>query len=273
MDLRETKEELTFRRDFRQWLEETLPGVQSAQEPPLASSEEQIYAERRRFDRALHRGGWSGITWKREYGGRGGSLTEQMIFAEECARAAAPEVFNRGGLGVMGPTVADCGTEEQRRRFLPAILASDEIWCQGFSEPDAGSDLAGLKTWAEAVEGGWSVRGQKIWTTLGHYADFCMLLARTSREAKKHHGLTMFIVPMQQPGVVVRPIRQIAGDQEFCEVFFDGAFVPTENLIGQVGDGWSVAMVTLGHERSTHFIGRQVRLGQEVTALVELVRL
>jgi alkylation response protein AidB-like acyl-CoA dehydrogenase len=267
-----TAEDEQFRLEARAWLTSVMPEVWGADEMPRALTEEEEYAMRRRYDQALHRDGWAGLTWKREYGGRGGTLTQYLIFAEESAAAGAPEVLNRGGIGVMGPALADCASEEQKRRYLPKILSSQEIWCQGFSEPNAGSDLAGLTTSAVEVDGGWTIHGQKIWTTLGQISDFCFLLARTSQEERKHRGLTMLIVPMRQPEITTRPIRQLIGDQEFSEVFFDGAFVPRENVVGEIGEGWHVALVTLGHERSTHFINRQIRLRREVAELLELIR-
>jgi alkylation response protein AidB-like acyl-CoA dehydrogenase len=260
-----------FRAEARAWLERVMPEVWGNPAGPVVTSEEDEYAMRLRYDKALYRDGWAGLTWPREYGGRGGTLTQHRIFAEEAGRARAPEVLNRGGIGVMGPTIISCGTEAQRERYLPRILASDEMWCQGFSEPNAGSDLAGITTRAVEVDGGWTVHGQKTWTTLAHLADFCMLLARTSDEPKKHNGLTMLIVPMEQAAITTRPIRQLIGDREFSEVFFDGAFVPRENVLGEVGGGWKVALVTLGHERSTHFINRQIRLRREVDELTALV--
>jgi alkylation response protein AidB-like acyl-CoA dehydrogenase len=268
-----TPEEQRFRAELRVWLQRVLPEVWEGDAPPERPTEDEEYAMRRRFDRALYRDGWAGLSWPKEYGGRGGTLTEQMIFAEETVAAGAPEhLFNRSAIGVVGPAIIDFGTEEQKQRYLPKILSCDEVWCQGFSEPNAGSDLVAIATRAVRADGGWRISGQKVWTTLGRFADFCFLLARTSDEERRHRGLSMLIVPMRQPGVTQRPIVQITGETDFSEVFFDDAFAPAENVIGEVGDGWNVAMTTLGHERSTHFMPRQVRLGREVTELVELVR-
>jgi alkylation response protein AidB-like acyl-CoA dehydrogenase len=272
VDVTPSADDEAFRVEARRWLTGVMPEVWGNPDGPRPQTEDEEYAMRRRYDKAMHRDGWAGLTWRREYGGRGGTLTQHMIFAEEAGAAGAPEVLNRGGIGVIGPTLADCASEEQKLRYLPRILASDEIWCQGFSEPNAGSDLASLTTRATAVDGGWTVHGQKTWTTLGQFADFCFLLARTSDEDRKHRGLTALIVPMRQPEISIRPIRQLMGDQEFSEVFFDGAFVPAENVVGEIGDGWRVALVTLGHERSTHFINRQIRLRREVAELLALVR-
>jgi alkylation response protein AidB-like acyl-CoA dehydrogenase len=243
MDLTLTPEEEAFRDEVRAWLEENHPGA----EP---DGEEAKFEFRRDWQRKMHDAGWAGISWPREYGGRGATLIEQAIFSEEMARAKAPSPANVLGLVMGGPVVIAHGTEAQKERFLEPILSAEEIWCQGFSEPESGSDLASLKTKAVHDNGSWQVSGQKVWTTYAHEAKWCMLLARTDADAPKHKGLTYFICDMEQEGVEVRPLRQITGEAEFNEIFFEGAHVDEENLVGGEGNGWMVAITTLMHERA-----------------------
>ena len=243
MDLTLTPEEEAFRDEVRAWLGENHPGA----EP---DGEEAKFEFRRDWQRKMHDAGWAGISWPREYGGRGATLIEQAIFSEEMARTKAPAPANVLGLVMGGPVVIAHGTEEQKERFLEPILSAEEIWCQGFSEPESGSDLASLKTKAVHDNGSWRVSGQKVWTTYAHEAKWCMLLARTDTDAPKHKGLTYFICDMEQEGVEVRPLRQITGEAEFNEIFFEGAHVDEENLVGGEGNGWMVAITTLMHERA-----------------------
>jgi alkylation response protein AidB-like acyl-CoA dehydrogenase len=243
MDLTLTPEEEAFRDEVRAWLGENNPG-------PEPDGEEAKFVFRRDWQRRLHDAGWAGISWPKEYGGRGATLIEQAIFSEEMARAKAPAPANVLGLVMGGPVVIAHGTEEQKERFLEPILSAEEIWCQGFSEPESGSDLASLKTRAVRDNGSWRVSGQKVWTTYAHEAKWCMLLARTDTDAPKHKGLTYFICDMEQEGVEVRPLRQITGEAEFNEIFFEGAHVDEENLVGGEGNGWRVAITTLMHERA-----------------------
>ncbi|HEX3262876.1 MAG TPA: acyl-CoA dehydrogenase family protein [Solirubrobacterales bacterium] len=243
MDLTLTPEEEAFRDEVRAWLGENNPG-------PEPDGEEAKFVFRRDWQRRLHDAGWAGISWPKEYGGRGATLIEQAIFSEEMARAKAPAPANVLGLVMGGPVVIAHGTEEQKERFLEPILSAEEIWCQGFSEPESGSDLASLKTRAVRDNGSWRVSGQKVWTTYAHEAKWCMLLARTDTDAPKHKGLTYFICDMEQEGVEVRPLRQITGEAEFNEIFFEGAHVDEENLVGGEGNGWMVAITTLMHERA-----------------------
>jgi alkylation response protein AidB-like acyl-CoA dehydrogenase len=265
MDLTLSPQEQQFRDEFRTWLHANHPG-------PDPQGADNVFAFRRDWQRTMHRAGWIGISWPREYGGRGATLMEQAIFDEEMARARAPQPVNGLGLLMGGPVVIHHGSEEQKRRFLDPLLSADEIWCQGFSEPDAGSDLPALTTRAEKVEGGWSVTGQKVWTSLAHKAKWCMLLARTDPEGKRHTGLTFFICDMQQPGVEVRPLRQITGHAEFNEVFFSDAFVPDDNVIAGVGRGWEVAITTLMNERTGIASAFGVQILIELGELADLIR-
>jgi alkylation response protein AidB-like acyl-CoA dehydrogenase len=243
VDLSLSESEVAFRDSVRDWLRANHPGPE-----PLDA--EEVVDFRLRWQRRLHDAGYIGIAWPREHGGRGATLMEQTIFNEEMVSARAPAPANVIGLVMGGPVVITHGTDSQKQRFLDPILSGDEIWCQGFSEPNAGSDLASLSTTAEHDDGGgWRVNGQKVWTSFAHRAKWCMLLARTGGEAR-YRNLTYFICDMRQPGVEVRPLRQATGDSEFNEIFFDGAFIPDENVIGQPGEGWKVAITTLMFERA-----------------------
>ena len=224
----------------------------------------------RRFHKALDRLGWGALAWPPEYGGGGRTLGEQAVFAEECSRMRVPHLYNRVALGIAGPAIMLFGTPEQKTRFLPPMLAGDEVWCQGFSEPGAGSDLAGLSSRAElAADGSWQVTGQKVWTTLAANSDHCLLLARTGPD--RHKGITAFLMPMRQPGVEVRPIKQMNGADDFCEVFLDAACVPRELVLGQLGEGWLVAMKALENERSVNLVHRQVMLDTMIDTLLQAV--
>lgn len=269
MRLGQTAQEHELRAEIRGWLSSALPEIWGSDSPPERLSESEEYAMRRRFDAIAFRDGWAGISWPEQYGGRGGSLLDQIIFSEECERAGAPEVFNRVGVGIIAHAIMMFGSEEQKRQHLPAILSGEEIWCQGFSEPNAGSDLASLNTKAVLDGDTWVLDGQKVWTTLAGFADFCLVLARTDPDEPRHRGISAFLVPMDQEGIETRPIRQINGDHEFAEVFFNRATVETHGLLGAPGQGWEVAMRALEFERSTNFMRRQVRLALDVDALVE----
>ena len=249
-----------FRSEVRAWLKRELPGVRELAPTGRRPTEDDELAVRRRFDVALWAGGWAGISWPKQYGGRGGTLTEQAIFFEECARLNAPGLFNRVAIGIVGPALMWHGSEDQKSSHLPAILACREVWCQGFSEPDAGSDLGSLTTKAKREHDGWCVSGQKTWSTLGSHADYCFLLARTGRPEDRHRAITAFIVPMGAEGVSVRPIQQINGSREFSEILFHEVLIPEDNVVGGIGDGWKVAMTALTYERSTNFVERQIRL-------------
>jgi alkylation response protein AidB-like acyl-CoA dehydrogenase len=207
-----------------------------------------------------HEAGYVGRAWPREFGGGGGPASEQIVIDQELAAAGAPEFVNVVGLDVLGPSLLRFGTDEQRRRYLPAILSAEEIWCQGFSEPDAGSDLASLRTSAVERDDDFVLSGQKTWVSWGQFARWCGVLARTDETVPTHRGISMLIVDMRSPGVELRPMTQITGHAEFCELFLDDVVVPKESLLSERGDGWKIAMHTLGHERGTAALPRQVKL-------------
>jgi len=264
VDLRFSPAEEAFRAELRAWLAGHVPP-----DPGEHPSLDDEVAFLRSWQRELAAGGWVGIHWPRAYGGRGATAIEHYILQEELAAARAPEVINRIGVNLVGPTLIAHGTEAQRRRFLPAILPADEIWCQLFSEPGAGSDLTALRTRAEPCEGGWRVSGQKVWTSWAQYARWGILLARTDPRASRARGISFFVVDMHAPGVAVRPLRQMTGSEEFNEVFLDEVFIPRDQLIGAEHDGWRIANTTLAHERGTS--PRQLVIHRML--LAELLRL
>ncbi len=265
MDLTLTSDEQAFRDEVRTWLEDNHPGAGPEGDDSVR------FEFQRDWQRKMHADGWAGVSWPKEYGGRGASLLEQTIFYSEMAAAKVPRPANILGLVMGGPVVMAHGDESQKERFLEPILSAEEIWCQGFSEPESGSDLASLKTRATKVDGGWSVTGQKVWTTLAHISKWCMLVARTDADVPKHKGLTYFICDMEQEGVEVRPLLQITGEAEFNEVFFNEAFVPDENVIGGVGNGWMVAITTLMNERAGLGASAAVGISNDLDALVEMI--
>ncbi len=263
MDLTFSETETAFRDELRAWLAANTPG----QEP--RGDEDAHYAWRRDWQRRLHEAGWAGVHWPREYGGRGATLTQTAIFFEELGRARAPLPANVLGLLLGGPTLMVWGTDEQKDRYLAPILSAEEIWCQGFSEPEAGSDLAALKTRAVRDGDEWVVTGQKVWTSGAQYSKWCMLVARTDTEVAKHKGLTYFLMDVEQEAVQVRPLRQITGEAEFNELFIEEARIPDANVIGGVGNGWKVALTTLMNERAGLAFFLQVRLRQMLDELFD----
>jgi len=269
MDFNYTPEEVRFRQDLRQWLENALP--QGWGETVFEPEDEDDRAMfRLDWERKLHSGGWSGINWPKEYGGRGATLIERAIFAEEMARVRAPEGLNIIGHNLAGTTILRHGSEAQKKRFLPKIISSEEVWCQGFSEPNAGSDLASVRTRAERRGDKFIVNGQKIWTSYAQYSQWCFALVRTDPDAPKHRGLSFLLIDMSSPGISIRPLRQISGESEFNETFFDDVEVPVENIVGDINDGWRIAMTTLAYERGPEdALGRQIRFKQELDKLVE----
>jgi alkylation response protein AidB-like acyl-CoA dehydrogenase len=259
MDFELDQSEKAFRDEVRAWLKANAPKDDSKE-----TSQETLIANRRAWQKRLNDAGYVGITWPKEYGGRGAGFMEQLIFNDEMIVAQTPEPINVIGLGMGGPVVIAHGTEEQKKRYLPPLLSAEEIWCQGFSEPDAGSDLSGLQTRAEDKGDHYLVNGQKVWTTLAHVAKWCMLLTRERKEANPRHGLTYLLVDMESPGVEVRPLVQITGDAEFNEIFFKDVKVPKSQILGEAGEGWAVAMTTLLHERGT--LGMALATRAQITA-------
>lgn len=262
-----------FRTEVRSWLRDHLTGEFAALKGRGGPGREhEAFAERLAGERHMAAHGWTCVGWPVEYGGRGASTGQQIAFHEEYALADAPARVNHIGEQLLGPTLIAHGTEEQRRRFLPPIRAVEELWCQGYSEPDAGSDLANIRTRAALADGAWVVDGQKIWTSLAHESQWCFVVARTEPGSRRHAGLSYLLVPMDQPGVEVRPIVQLTGTSEFNEVFFDGARADAAHVVGAPGEGWAVAMATLGFERGVSTLGQQVGFRRELEDLAALAR-
>ncbi|MDX2169125.1 MAG: acyl-CoA dehydrogenase family protein [Deltaproteobacteria bacterium] len=271
MDFRLSAAEEAFRQSVRDWLDTALPAVfaDPAQRAPR-DAQQKIEASKA-WQRTLFDGGWAGITWPREVGGRGATLVEQLLFNEACAAAGAPDSINLAvALGLVGPTLIACGTPAQRSRFLPRILRGEDIWCQGFSEPNAGSDLAGLTTRGEVRGDHIAVTGQKIWTSFAQYADWCILVVRTDPTAAKHRGLSFLLVDMRSPGITIRPLVEMTGEAWFNEVFFDEVRVPRDLVVGEIDKGWDVVITTLAHERGG--AAPHARLRRELNALLDLAR-
>jgi alkylation response protein AidB-like acyl-CoA dehydrogenase len=273
MDFRFSAEDEAFRQELRAWLEKNRPVQSSAQDDRtdfMHEGSKDDWQRRLQWHRKMHSGGWVGLSWPKEYGGRGATLTQQLIYNEEMAAANTPQLVNGLGIMLVGPTIIHWGTEEQKKRYVPKILSGEEIWCQGYSEPGSGSDVASLQT--RAIEEGdyFIVNGQKVWTSDAHHADWCILLVRTDPSAPKHKGISYVLVDMHSPGVTVRPLVQITGDANFNEVFFEDVKVPKKNLIGEKNQGWQVAITTLMFERSGIGGGRDL-LGQ-VRELADLAR-
>jgi alkylation response protein AidB-like acyl-CoA dehydrogenase len=273
MDLSFSAAEEAFRAELREWLAGALPAHRAewpASDDEFSLHPDSAFDASRAWHRRLHAGRWVGIAWPREYGGRGATLVEQMIFQEEMVRAGAPPGVNTIGLMLVGPAVMTWGTPAQRQRYLPPILAADEIWCQGFSEPGAGSDLAALRTRAVLDGDTFRVSGQKVWTSNAHRSDRCILLARTDPEARRHDGISCLLVDMRSPGIAVRPLVQVTGDAEFNEVFFDDVRVPAAHLLGPLHGGWKVAITVLMYERAG--LGNQTSLHHFTRLLLDLAR-
>ncbi len=271
MDFALSPEEEGFRDQLRRWLAVNAPGDWAKLRGRFATWKEQIEFLKG-WQRKLYEAGYVGLHWSKEYGGRGATIMEQAIFFEEMARARAPELPNVIGLDMAGPAIIHHGTEAQKKRYLSKILSGEEIWCQGFSEPNAGSDLAALQTRAERLDGVYLINGQKVWTSYAHFAQWCILLTRTDPKAPKHNGLTYFLVDMRSPGVTVKPLRQMSGDAEFNELFLENVAVPAENILGRENGGWEVALTTLMFERGPRTLTRQLMLRQGIDAAIELAR-
>jgi alkylation response protein AidB-like acyl-CoA dehydrogenase len=273
MELSYSPEDEAFRAEVRSWLEDNLAGEFAALRGTGGPGREhEAYDERVAWDRHLARHGWTCIGWPQEHGGRGLPLFQQVIFHEEYARAGAPARVNHLGEELLGPTLIALGSEEQKQRFLPPIRTVEELWCQGYSEPGAGSDLAGVSTRARRDGDDYVIDGQKVWTSLAHLSDWCFVLARTEPGSTRHHGLSYLLVPMDQDGVDVRPIVQPTGTSEFNEVFFTSARTAATNVVGEPGEGWKVAMATLGFERGVSTLGQQLGFQRELDALVRVAR-
>ncbi len=273
MDFTLTPEQESFRSRVRAWLKDNMPREWTARVAASADvPRPEAYDFLRRWQRQLYDAGFIGLTWPKEYGGQGLTFMEELLLHQEMALAKAPPILNILGVGMAGPTIVAYGTEAQKQRYVARILSCEEIWCQGYSEPNAGSDLAALQT--RAVKDGehWVINGQKVWTSLAHVADWMMLLARTDPEAPRHKGITYFLLDMHAPGVTVKPLRQITGDPEFNEVFLDNVRVHESQILGGLNNGWSVGLTTLMYERLALGFGLQVRLRIALDGLVELAR-
>jgi alkylation response protein AidB-like acyl-CoA dehydrogenase len=262
-----TAEENRFRDSLRAWLDQNGPTLLA--DGPQYADPEKRWERAMRWHKALFDAGWVGIYWPREYGGRGATLVEQYIHEEEMDRINAPGTINPVGLNIAGPTIMQWGTDEMKHRYLPPILSGDEIWCQGYSEPGAGSDVASLTTRAEDRGDYFVVNGQKVWTTLAHRAHFCLLLCRTDPSAPKHKGLSYMLVDMKTPGITVRPLVQMTGNHDFNEIFFEDVAIPKANLLGPQNDGWRVGVTTLMFERIT--VGALLQIEREAERLRELL--
>ena len=279
MDLTYSAADQAFRAEVRTWLEEHLRGdFAGLRGLGGAGRDHEAHDERLAWNRHLAAHGWTCVGWPLEHGGRGLGLVQQVIFHEEYARADAPARVNHLGEELLGPTLIAFGTEAQQARFLPRIRAVEELWCQGYSEPGAGSDLANVQTKARLVSTGsttgaeWVVDGQKVWTSNAHLSDWIFVLARTEPGSTRHHGLSFLLLPLDQEGVEVRPIEQLTGGSEFNEVFFDGARTDADLVVGEPGQGWGVAMGLLGFERGVSVLGQMVGFRRELDALVALAR-
>ncbi len=273
MDLSSSAEDRTFRAEVRTWLGDHLSGERvGLRGLGGPGRDDEAFEERLAWNRHLAAHGWTCVGWPQEYGGRGLSLRQQVIFHEEYARADAPARVNHLGEELLGPTLIAFGTEEQKRRFLPGIVAVEELWCQGYSEPDAGSDLANVATRARLEGDEWVLDGQKVWTSLAQHADWCFVLARSEPGSRRHHGLSFLLVPMDQPRVEVRPIEQLTGGAEFNEVFFTGARTSAHHVVGEPGHGWGVAMGLLGFERGVSTLGQQVGFARELDGVIAMAR-
>ncbi|MDH4566106.1 acyl-CoA dehydrogenase [Pseudomonas sp. BN414] len=262
-----------FRREVAGWLADNLRGeFEQLRFRGGPGDEHSFPEERKAWERKLAEGGWTCVGWAPECGGRGLSINQQVIFHEEYARAGGPGRMGHIGEGLAGPTIAAFGTLDQKRRLLPGIVAGTEFWCQGYSEPAAGSDLANVKTRAVLENGQWRISGQKVWTSLAHESEWCFVIARTEAGSFGHQGLSFLLVPMHQPGITVRPIEQLTGTSEFNEVFFDEALTDADNILGAPGDGWKIAMALLGFERGVSTLGQQMLFQNELEEIIQIAR-
>jgi alkylation response protein AidB-like acyl-CoA dehydrogenase len=273
MDLRFSDEDEAFRREVRAWLADHNVGEFAALDGRGGPGHEhEGFEVRREWERVLGRAGWTCVGWPKEHGGRGATLGQQVIFNEEYVRARAPARVGVVGETLLGPTLIAFGTPEQQQRYLPPIVAGEELWCQGYSEPNAGSDLANVQTKAVLDGDQWSITGQKVWTSLAHWADWCFVVCRTDASAPKHKGISFILCPMRQAGVEIRPIVQLTGTSEFSEVFFDGARAARDDVVGQVNGGWRVAMGLLGFERGVATLGVQLGFERELQQIIAIAQ-
>ena len=274
MNTRFSDEDEAFRREVSDWLENELSGdFREVRGRGGPGDEHSMLEERRAWERRLGAAGWTCVGWPTEYGGRDLPLSQQMIYHEEYARAGGPGRLGHIGEGLLGPTLIAFGSEEQKKRFLPGIQAGDAIWCQGYSEPNAGSDLANVQTRARLENGEWVIDGQKVWTSWAEWSDWCFVLCRTDPDAQpKHRGISYLLVPMRQDGIETRPIVQMTGDSEFSEVFYSGARTAEENVVGGVNGGWKVAMGTLAFERGASTLGQQMLFQNELDEIIAIAK-
>jgi alkylation response protein AidB-like acyl-CoA dehydrogenase len=271
MDLNLTPQALAFQEELRRWLEANLhrPWREELRDP--GASEDSLVEFRREWQRKLYQAGYLGMGWPEEWGGKGATEVEKSIFEAELARADAPPILNILGIGLLGPALIHHGSEAQRRRFLPPMLSGDEIWCQGFSEPGAGSDLASLKTSAVLDGDHFVLNGQKVWTTFGPWADWIFVLCRTDSK-DRYGGISFVLCKLDTPGVTVRPLRQMTGESEFGEVFFEDARVPKEHLVGKIGEGWRIAMTVLAYERGASSLAYSQRFARDLRRLASTLK-
>lgn len=271
--LGDTDDDANFRAEIRDWMASNLVGQFAELKGRGGPGDEHtLVPERMEWERHLATGGWTGVAWPAEYGGRGLPLSQQVLFHQEYARAGGPGRAGLVGEGLLGPTLIALASDEHKQRFLPGIIAGTEYWCQGYSEPNAGSDLANVRTSARLDGDEWVINGQKVWTSLAQWSDWCFVIARTDSASERHRGLSYLLVRMDSPGIDVRPIRQVTGTAEFNEVFFDEVRTPADLVVGAVGDGWKVAMGTLAFERGVLTLGQQMAFEHEFQLIVETAR-
>ncbi len=271
MDLHDTPEEARFRAEVREWLEANLPQGWGTPEFKAPSNPDEEVAHLKQWQRALYDGGWAGLDWPKEYGGRAIGIIEDLIWSEEYCRVRAPNQISMSvGMDLVGPTLIAKGADWQKERFLEPILKGDEVWCQGFSEPNAGSDLASLRTRAEIDGDELVINGQKTWTSFAHQADWCILVVRSDPESVRHRGLTFVLCDMDTPGITIRPLIEMTGHQWFNEVFFDDARIPIENVVGELHKGWDIVITTLSVERASS--SQQARLSADMDRILELAK-
>lgn len=272
MDFTPAPQVEAIRGEFREWLRGNLPRPEEWKALKRGTDRGAWIGFLKRWEGRLHEGRWVAVHWPSEFGGRGLSMLEHLAVTEELLRAGAPPLINASSISIFGPTLLSFGTAEQKARYLPKLLSAEEVWCLGFSEPNAGSDLASLRTRAERDGDHWVVNGQKVWTTYANQSDFGLFLVRTDPVAPSHKGISCLIVPLRSAGVTVRPLREITGDTDFNEVFLEDVRVPAENLVGEANQGWQVILAALGHERGTLLLVDRVRMREHLDALVSFVR-